>query len=362
MADPRERADFPVRRPRIRVAYLRLVTSEVLRPAELVALLADPEWCEAPIVEGHNPVVVVDLDDPAVSELATEPPRWRVVVGVSTDPAGAPPPDLCDIAVTTNGPVAAGWVGVSDIAAVADGLVHTAELVPVAAATMAQVLRIGPRLTIGEAFTVESLAYSLLLAGSEFKAWLDSRSTRRPQTGDQPVLIEHDGNTLTVVLNRPEARNAYSASMRDALVEILRAAVAMSPPPSVVIRGNGASFSAGGDLTEFGTTPSPVLAHGIRTARAPGLLLHQLGATAFVHGPCVGAGVELPAFCRRVEAHPDTTVLLPEVAMGLIPGAGGTASIPRRIGRQRTAYLALSGATVDAQTALGWGLFDAISD
>lgn len=335
---------------------------EVLAPAALARLLADADWREAPVAEGANPVVLVDLDDPSAASLSASPAPWRVVVGISTHPPAAPPPALCDVAIAGRGPALDGWVTVPDPAATATALVEAGGRARRAAGVMAQVLRLGPRLTIDEAFTVESLAYSLLLAGGEFRAWLDARPDRTPRAGEQPVLVEHDGGTLTVVLNRPEARNAYSAAMRDALVEILDAAVAMEPWPAVVIRGNGGSFSAGGDLTEFGTTPSPVLAHAIRTARAPGLLLHRLGATALVHGPCVGAGVELPAFCARVEAAPDTTVLLPEVAMGLIPGAGGTASIPRRIGRQRTAYLALSGATVDARTALGWGLFDHVAD
>jgi enoyl-CoA hydratase/carnithine racemase len=80
-----------------------------------------------------------------------------------------------------------------------------------------------------------------------------------------------------------------------------------------------------------------------------------------LHGACVGAGIELPAYARRVVASPGTRFLLPEVAMGLIPGAGGTVSIPRRIGRWRTLFLALSGDVVDAATALSWGLVDEIT-
>jgi enoyl-CoA hydratase/carnithine racemase len=78
-----------------------------------------------------------------------------------------------------------------------------------------------------------------------------------------------------------------------------------------------------------------------------------------LHGPC--AGIELAAFAGRVVARPGTTFRLPEVSMGLIPGAGGTVSIPRRIGRWRTLYLALSGVLLDAQTPVGWGLVDAIA-
>jgi len=81
---------------------------------------------------------------------------------------------------------------------------------------------------------------------------------------------------------------------------------------------------------------------------------------AFVHGACVGAGVELPAFAARVLARANVLFQLPEVSMGLVPGAGGTASIARRIGRQRTAWMALSGARIDAETAIDWGLVDEI--
>jgi enoyl-CoA hydratase/carnithine racemase len=63
-----------------------------------------------------------------------------------------------------------------------------------------------------------------------------------------------------------------------------------------------------------------------------------------------------------VRAHPDTVLGLPELSLGLIPGAGGTVSISRRIGRWRTAYLVLSGRTIDAPTALRWGLVDEITN
>jgi len=61
-----------------------------------------------------------------------------------------------------------------------------------------------------------------------------------------------------------------------------------------------------------------------------------------------------------VLAAPDTAIALPELLLGLIPGAGGTVSLPRRIGRHRTARLALTGERLDARTALDWGLIDAI--
>ena len=77
-----------------------------------------------------------------------------------------------------------------------------------------------------------------------------------------------------------------------------------------------------------------------------------------IHGSTFGGGIEMAAFAGRVVAGPDTRIALPEVSLGLIPGAGGTASLTRRIGRQRTAALGLLGTVIDASTALEWGLVD----
>jgi enoyl-CoA hydratase/carnithine racemase len=180
--------------------------------------------------------------------------------------------------------------------------------------------------------------------------------------GGGPVTMERDGNLLRIVLDRPEVRNAFGASMRDGLVEALAVAGA-DPAVRVVLEGRGPSFCSGGDLREFGTSADPASAHLVRLRRSAGRAIAEVAdrVTAVVHGSCVGAGVELPAFAGRVVAAPDSRFWLPEVAMGLVPGAGGTVSIPRRIGRQRTALLALTGDTIDATTALQWGLVDELA-
>ena len=81
---------------------------------------------------------------------------------------------------------------------------------------------------------------------------------------------------------------------------------------------------------------------------------------AEVRGQVLGSGLEMAAFCGRVVCHRNATLGLPELSLGLIPGAGGTVSITRRIGRWRTAYLVLSGRKIDPAAALGWGLVDAL--
>lgn len=241
-----------------------------------------------------------------------------------------------------------------------DRLEAAVEANPLAARTLVGVLRATEALPVPEGLLVESLAYSMLLAGPEFRTWLERRGPRLvPPTGDDPVLLDRDGEALTITLNRPARHNAYAAAVRDALVDALEVGLA-DPDLQVVLRGAGPSFCSGGDLDEFGTTPDVATAHLIRTTRSAGRLLDALGdrLTVEVHGACIGAGTELSAFGARVVAREGTWFQLPEVAMGLVPGAGGTVSVTKRIGRHRTAWLALTGDRLDLETALAWGLVD----
>ncbi|MBV9996849.1 MAG: enoyl-CoA hydratase/isomerase family protein [Caulobacteraceae bacterium] len=236
---------------------------------------------------------------------------------------------------------------------------------PVAAAVAAQVLRMSLSLTFEQALALESLAYSMLLASEGFKAWRAANPPRRRPAELAPrVRVERQGDVLSIRLTRAAARNAVDARMRDALAEALEFARIDPELAPVVLSGEGPAFSAGGDLDEFGQADDPGRAHAIRTLRsATGCVAAIAGrVTARLHGACVGAGVEIPAAAGRVLVRADTICRLPEVAMGLIPGAGGTASIPRRIGRQRACYMAIAGAEVDAETALGWGLADALDE
>lgn len=236
---------------------------------------------------------------------------------------------------------------------------------PIAATVLAQLLRVGEGLSRADGLVAESLAYAALQAGPEFAAWRSARPPRRRATdrGAPPVLAERTGGRLSITLHRPEKHNAFSAGMRDALAEALLVAVADPSIIEVVLTGAGPSFCSGGDLEEFGTLPDPATAHIVRSTRSAAALLVACAdrTRAVVHGACIGAGVELPAFARRVTARRDAFFQLPELSLGLVPGAGGTVSLPRRIGRQRTAWLALSGERIDAETALAWGLVDEIA-
>ncbi len=268
----------------------------------------------------------------------------------SRDPRAAAFADRCDVVVDSE-----------DEAAL---VAAAARRTPLAAMALVQLLRLGAGRSVEEGLVAESLVYSTLQSGPEFTSWLAARAPRpRAQPGSGPaVLVSRTGDRLDLVLNRPERHNAFSAEMRDALVEALALAAIDRSIREIVLTGRGPSFSSGGDLEEFGTHPDPATAHAIRSTRNPGRLLAACAdrLRVEVHGTCVGAGIELPAFAGRLMARADASFQLPEVGMGLVPGAGGTVSIPRRIGRQRTAYLALTGARIDAAAALRLGLVDAI--
>jgi len=236
---------------------------------------------------------------------------------------------------------------------------------PVAAAICDDVLRsvdtAGPTLA---GVVTESLAYSTLQAGPEFARWLADRGPATMPDIADPVQAHRDGDTLRIAFNRPQRHNAFSTDARAALLEALAVAQLDSSVDEVVLTGNGPSFCSGGDLDEFGTFTDPASAHLARTRYSPALALDavtsRLGAAcrAEVHGQVLGSGLEMAAFCGRITAAPDAVFGLPELSLGLIPGAGGTVSVTRRIGRWRTAYLVLSGLTINVETAVAWGLVD----
>jgi enoyl-CoA hydratase/carnithine racemase len=210
----------------------------------------------------------------------------------------------------------------------------------------------------------ESLAYSTLQSGPEFARWLAERGPATVPESPDPVQADRDGDRLIVKFNRPQRHNAFSTDMRAALLEALEVARLDPSITEVVLTGNGPSFCSGGDLAEFGSFADPASAHLARTRHSPALVLDELTARlggnccARVHGQVLGSGLEMAAYCGCVQAHPNAVLGLPELSLGLIPGAGGTVSITRRIGRWRTGYLVLSGRTIDTATALRWGLID----
>jgi enoyl-CoA hydratase/carnithine racemase len=242
-----------------------------------------------------------------------------------------------------------------EVARQLDGWIYGFVRWPQACTISAQLLRQPADLTL------ESLGYSTLQSGPEHSAWLRLNRYSPITDRDARVSAAADGRYREVVLTRPRRHNAFDSQMREELCDVLDA-FATESGTSIGIRALGPSFCSGGDLAEFGTRSDPVHSHIVRTSRSVAERMDRLGAriAVAVHGKCIGAGVELPAFAARVIAAPDTTFQLPEATLGLLPGAGGTVSIKRRIGRRRLLDLIVTGRQIDAPTALAWGLIDEI--
>jgi enoyl-CoA hydratase/carnithine racemase len=318
-------------------------------PAALGDLVAaarsgsEPPWPAWP-----PPLVVVELDVP-VADAPALPVWWpAVVVGISAGDEGHDHP-TCDVVVQDD----------VDRAAIE----RTMAANPLAATALTMLLRAGSERSTLDGLLTESSVYSTLQGGPEFEAWRAAHPPTRRDDDAERVRVERDGDRLTLTLTRPEVRNALDARMRDELVAALQLVEADPSIGEVHLRGEGPAFCAGGDLDEFGSRPDPATAHLVRMLQSAGRAIDAVAdrVTAHLHGPCRGSGVELPAFAAHVVAAADATFGLPEVSLGLIPGAGGTVSLPRRIGRHRTAWLALTGEAVDAATARRWGLVDEVA-
>ena len=321
-----------------------------MRSAHLEDLLIDlrtlrvgSDWADA-----WQPLGFVDLQAcPADIRIGSLPPFPLIGLGDATHPL-APALDA-----VVESPVSA------------ESLVRQIAGAPRAAALAAQLLRGIEGLPSDRALLFESSCYGLLQGSEEHARWLATRAASPGQSAAAGrVVVDRCGAELHIVLDRPLSRNAIDRVMRDQLVEAFSVAAADPEVRSIKLRALGAAFCVGGDLEEFGTTRDPAMAHLIRSRSLPAL---SIGARAdildaHVQGACIGAGLEIAALAARLTASSRAFFQLPELSMGLIPGAGGCVSVARRIGRQRTLLMILSGRRINAQTALRWGLIDAIRD
>ncbi|MAJ61255.1 MAG: hypothetical protein CBC48_15665 [bacterium TMED88] len=273
-------------------------------------------------------------------------------------------PTLARVPESASGPIeslAAGFDLRVDAAEDPSPLLRAVDQAPLASLALVQLLRLNAQCDQHQGLIAESLVYSTLQSGPEFRRWLSGRPRPSPRSSKDSVLrVDRLGHELVLTLDQPSRHNAFGIALRDALTEALRLAATDDSIRRVLMRAEGPSFCSGGDLDEFGDFPDPAIAHAVRSIRHPARLLCGLRqeSAAELHGACIGAGVELPAFMTKVAARMDSFFALPEVGMGLVPGAGGTVSLPRRIGRQRTARLAITGEQIDAVTAHRWGLVD----
>ncbi len=174
------------------------------------------------------------------------------------------------------------------------------------------------------------------------------------------VLVERDGGTLVITLDRPKVRNAMDAAMAHAVAAALDE---LDGDPALVVgilTGAGGTFSAGMDLKAFlltGERPE-VPGRGLAglTERPP-----RTPLIAAVEGHAVAGGCELVLACDLVVAADDATFGLPEVRRGLIAGSGGLVRLPRRVPPQIAMEHALTGRPMSAVDAHRWGLVNRLT-
>jgi enoyl-CoA hydratase len=170
------------------------------------------------------------------------------------------------------------------------------------------------------------------------------------------VQSERHGAVALVRLNRPEALNALSDEVLGALCAALDAVEESGDVRCVVLCGAGRAFAAGADLAGLRELSPDEVLGGERGARWQRLRTSRLPVIAAVHGWCLGGGCELALTCDIVLAAEDARFGLPETALGLIPGAGGTQRLPRVAGRSLALELILGGRTLSAREALQHGI------
>jgi 3-hydroxyacyl-CoA dehydrogenase len=170
-----------------------------------------------------------------------------------------------------------------------------------------------------------------------------------------PISTSRHGDVLIVTSNNPPV-NALGAAVRKGLVAAIEEADGDEGVQAVVIRCEGQTFFAGADITEFGKPPVmpwlPTVVDTIENCSKP--------VVAAIHGTALGGGLEVALGCHYRVAVKEAKLGVPEVKLGLLPGAGGTQRLPRVAGVQKALEMVTSGAMVSARDACDVGLIDRI--
>lgn len=176
------------------------------------------------------------------------------------------------------------------------------------------------------------------------------------QAKKHPVRLERQGNIALIVIENPPV-NALGAAVRRGIAAALNAALANDKTDAVVIAANGRTFPAGADIREFDMEPQePSL----------GLLCTLIEASdkpvvAALHGTALGGGLELAMAAHYRIAATDARMGLPEITLGILPGAGGTQRLPRLVGAELSLDMMLAGTPVSAGIAAEMGLVDRVT-
>jgi len=170
------------------------------------------------------------------------------------------------------------------------------------------------------------------------------------------VTMEKDGEIAVIIVNNPPV-NALSWHVRQGLEDNFGAALADDSVQAIVLRCAGATFIAGADISEFGKPPRGpdfnAVLNSIEAASKP--------VVAAIHGTALGGGLETALVCHYRIAVPSAKLGVPEVKLGLLPGAGGTQRLPRVVGVEAAATMTSTGDPLPAAKAKELGLVDELA-
>ncbi len=183
----------------------------------------------------------------------------------------------------------------------------------------------------------------------------DSNAQGTP-TNDNVVSSAREGAVAVLTLQSGPV-NALGTALRQGILAAVDAAEADPAVKAIVLIGGGRMFSAGADITEFGKPQSgislPDLLNRIEAASKP--------VVAAIHGNALGGGLETALACHYRVAVPSAKVGLPEVKLGILPGAGGTQRLPRVVGPRKALEVIVGGSPIGAKAAAAMGLIDELA-
>lgn len=174
------------------------------------------------------------------------------------------------------------------------------------------------------------------------------------------LIVARHGRVLHLTLNRPAARNALNNALLSELATTLEAAANDRDISVCVIAGNERFFAAGADLNEMAEKDLPATLNDIRPQLWARINAFSKPLIAAVNGYALGAGCELALLCDVVIAGENARFGLPEITLGIMPGAGGTQRLIRSVGKSLASKMVLTGESITARQALAAGLISDI--
>jgi enoyl-CoA hydratase len=178
----------------------------------------------------------------------------------------------------------------------------------------------------------------------------------------ETLLVEKNDRVATIIINRPEKRNALTIKIREESVAVLKDLAADESIRVVILTGAGdKAFIAGADISEFANRTA-ISQRDVMTERS---LFNAIDSfpkpvIAMINGYCLGGGCEVALACDLRFASENASFGQPEINLGLIPGGGGTQRLTRLIGEGRAMQMILTGEIINAQTAHAFGLVNMV--